>query len=107
MEIATRRRLKEELNIEASLECIYKFSYQAHFGEFGSENELCSVYLGRTTQDFSANKDEITYAKYVSRQVLQSELRITPEVFTPWFKMEWKQLCSEFTDKLNAYTLGD
>tara|TARA_B100001971_G_C17736473_1_gene308559 strand:+ start:78 stop:401 length:324 start_codon:yes stop_codon:yes gene_type:complete len=107
MEVATRRRLKEELNIEASLECIYKFSYRAYFGELGSENELCSVYLGRTAQDFSANKDEITHARYVSRQVLQSELQITPEAFTPWFKMEWKQLCSKFTDKLNAYTLGN
>ena len=107
MEIATRRRLKEELNIEASLECIYKFSYQARFGELGSENELCSVYLGRTTQDFSANKDEIADARYVSWQVLQNKLQVTPEAFTPWFKMEWKQLCSEFTDKLNAYTRGN
>jgi len=107
MEIATRRRLKEELNIEASLEYIYKFSYQAHFGELGSENELCSVYLGRTTQDFSANKDEIADARYVSWQVLQNKLQVTPEAFTPWFKMEWKQLCSEFTDKLNAYTRGN
>ena len=103
MEVATRRRLKEELNIEASLECIYKFSYRAQFGGLGSENELCSVYLGRTVQDFSTNKNEIAYARYVSRQVLQSELQTTPEAFTPWFKMEWEQLCSEFTDRLNAY----
>jgi hypothetical protein len=34
-------------------------------------------------------------------------LQVTPEAFTPWFKMEWKQLCSEFTDKLNAYTRGN
>ncbi|MEX2496299.1 MAG: isopentenyl-diphosphate Delta-isomerase, partial [Woeseia sp.] len=48
MEVATQRRLRDELNIGAELEFVYKFAYQADFGKDGAENELCWVYLGRT-----------------------------------------------------------
>lgn len=103
MQVATRRRLREELGIEASLEFIYKFAYQAQFGDLGSENELCTVYLGKTRQAFSANTHEIADARYVSREALQAELRARPGEFTPWFKMEWERLCNEFAEKLVAY----
>lgn len=103
MEAATRRRLREELDIEASLEFVYKFSYRAQFGELGSENELCSVFLGKTRQAFSANTNEIADARYTSREAMQRELQTKPEEFTPWFKMEWERLCGEFSEKLAAY----
>lgn len=103
MEVATHRRLQEELAIGADLEFIYKFTYQAQFGELGSENELCSVYLGRTQQAISANSSEIAEARYVSRQTLQNDLETNPEEFTPWFKLEWERLCVEFADKLDDY----
>lgn len=103
MDVATRRRLQEELGIEASLEIVCKFSYQAQFGEFGSEYELCSVYLGKTDQPYSANSNEIADARYVSWGKLEQELQTKPGEFTPWFKMEWEQLCGEYADKLAAY----
>ena len=103
MQVATRRRLREELDIEAGLEFVYKFAYQAQFGELGSENELCTVYLGKTGQAFSANTHEIADARYVAREALQAELRARPGEFTPWFKMEWERLCNEFAEKLTAY----
>jgi len=104
MQVATRRRLREELGIEARLELIYKFVYQAQFGDLGSEHELCTVYLGKTGQAFSANTHEIADARYVSREALQAELRTRPEEFTPWFKTEWERLCNEFAEKLASYT---
>ncbi len=104
MAVATSRRLQEELDIHADLEFVYKFSYRAQFGEHGSENELCSVFLGRTDQTYSANSNEIAEARFVSADELISELRAIPEEFTPWFKMEWERLYGEFTEKLRSYT---
>lgn len=104
MEVATRRRLQEELDIQADLEFVYKFSYRAQFGEHGSENELCSVYLGRTDQAHSANANEIAEARFVSIDTLSNELQTNPEEFTPWFKMEWERLSGEFAETLAAYT---
>ncbi|MFQ6004401.1 MAG: isopentenyl-diphosphate Delta-isomerase [Woeseia sp.] len=103
MEVATRRRLHEELDIEAELEFVYKFPYQAQFGEHGSENELCSVYLGETGQSFSANTNEIAAARYISREALENEVMTKPGQFTPWFRMEWERLCEEFAGKLAEY----
>ena len=103
MEAATRRRLQEELAIGADLEFAYKFSYQARFGELGSENELCSVYLGKTDQAYSANANEIAEARYVSRDALNSELQSNADEFTPWFRMEWERLIVDVTDKRSIY----
>lgn len=104
MAVATRRRLEEELGIEAELEFVYKFSYHAAYGKVGSENEVCSVYLGRTTQQHSANSNEIAKARYISRGTLQRELQTRPEDFTPWFRMEWERLSGEYAERLAEYT---
>ncbi len=103
MEVATRRRLQDELDIHADLEFVYKFSYRAQFDENGSENELCSVYLGRTDQACSANANEIAEVRFASIDALSNELQTKPEEFTPWFKMEWERLSGEFAATLKKY----
>lgn len=103
MDVAMRRRLQEELGIDAVLEFVYKFSYRVQFAELGSENELCSVYLGKTDHAYAANTSEIADVRYVSCGPLQDELQENPEQFTPWFKMEWERLNGEFADRLSAY----
>ena len=103
MDVATRRRLHEELGVDADLEFVYKFSYRVQFGALGSENELCSVYLGRADQTYSSNANEIADARFVSVEALQRELQTNPDDFTPWFKMEWERLNSEFAETLIKY----
>ena len=103
MEQATHRRLMDELNIRAKLEFIYKFSYQASFGELGSENELCWVYLGRSDEAVVLNKSEIAESSFVSRAALEQELAANPGHFTPWFRMEWQRLTTEYGERFAAY----
>ena len=104
IEIATIRRLQDELNVSASLEFVYKFSYQASFGEAGSENELCSVFLGRLDGEPQANATEIEEMRFVSVATLHDELAANPDIFTPWFKLEWQRLSEEFADALSKYS---
>lgn len=103
MHVATQRRLLDELNIESSLEYAYKFSYEAGFGDLGSENELCHVYLGNVGKPVQANHNEIADIRYVSASALAVELGGQPEQFTPWFKMEWQTLLREHSGKLANY----
>ncbi len=91
MDIATRRRLRDELNVEASLEFVYKFAYQAGYGEDGSENELCHVFLGRAPEEVHPNAHEIDRIRFVSAHKLDEDLSESPETLTPWFKMEWRR----------------
>lgn len=107
MEQATSRRLLDELNMRAELEFIYKFSYQVSFGERGAENELCWVYLGRSDDPPAPNDTEIAASRFVSAALLRQEMSTDPGQFTPWFRMEWQRLLSEFGERLAAFTAGD
>ena len=103
MEIATSRRLLDELNFEAELEFAYHFCYQAQFGDAGSENELCHVFLGKAIREFEPNDNEIEAVRFVSADELDAELADHPERFTPWFKQEWGELQTNYREQLGRY----
>ena len=103
MEVATSRRLLDELNFEAELEHLYHFCYTASFGDAGSENELCHVFLGRSTNDMRPNESEIASVRYVSAAKLDEELETRPDQFTPWFKQEWRELKENYRGQLERY----
>ena len=103
MEVATRRRLGDELNAKAVLEYAYKFRYQASFGDLGSEHELCHVFLGRLKSKVQANDEEIAAVRFIGAGDLDAELAETPERYTPWFKLEWEALKTDYRDALSEY----
>lgn len=103
MEVAIGRRLEEELGIATTLEFVYKFSYQARFRDLGSENELCSVFLGRSDQVIRANPNEIADCRFVPAKDVLAEISNFEEWVTPWFRMEWEKLEQEFPDRLARY----
>ena len=92
--IATQRRLKEELGVEAPLRFTHRFRYQAQFSAEGAEHELCSVYVGRIDCDPAPNPKEISDWQWISPAALDEWLDTTPESLTPWFKLEWAALRS-------------
>lgn len=103
MDVATARRLRDELNTAADLEFVYKFAYQATFGEAGSENELCHVFLGRIPQGVRPNQNEIAAIRFVTAAGLDREFAEAPETLTPWFRMEWEALTTTHRDLLGEY----
>ena len=79
---------------------LYKFKYQAQFGEVGSENELCSVYYGIYDGQIDANEAEIAEWCYMNPELLDEKLENGSEQFTPWLQMEWRVIRSEYMDKI-------
>ncbi len=106
MQVATERRLQQELGVAVELEYVYKFRYQVPFGDQGSEHELCSVYLGRCLQDIRQNITEIEAIRFVSAEELAAEIEADEGRFTPWFKQEWDRLNGEHADVLGRYLGG-
>jgi len=101
MNDATLRRMHQELGVTCNnLQYLYKFYYRANFGSQGSEHELCSVYIGSTTDEIAVNVHEISDWKFISAANLNDELNDSPDSFTPWFKMEWQQLIQNHTKEL-------
>ena len=103
MQTATRRRLHDELNVVGSLEFVYKFAYQADYGDAGSENELCHVFLGRVPGEVRPNDHEIDRIRFVSAGQLEDEMSAAPDSFTPWFRQEWRTLVEAYGDRLAKY----
>lgn len=101
---ATARRLEQELGTSAELEFVYKFTYQASFGEAGAEHELCWVYLGRSLGEPVPNETEIADLRYVAPAALDRELASRGRRFTPWFRMEWQRLRDDYAERLAKYT---
>jgi isopentenyl-diphosphate Delta-isomerase len=92
MELATQRRLHEELGIRCPLKFLFKFQYQAQYGAAGAEHEMCSVYIGRYSGHLRINGGEIAGWRWVAPEALDQELSGRPEAFTPWFVLEWERI---------------
>jgi isopentenyl-diphosphate delta-isomerase len=103
LELATTRRLQDELNFATELEHVYWFCYEARFGDAGSENELCHVYLGRASDDVRPNDSEIAAVRYVTPAQLEAEFAAHLERFTPWFLREWRELTTTYRAQLARY----
>jgi isopentenyl-diphosphate Delta-isomerase len=90
---AAQRRLREELGIACELKFLYKFQYQAQFDATGAENELCSVFIGRSDEHIKVNSDEIADWRWISPDALGTQMRAEAgRTFTPWFMLEWARI---------------
>jgi isopentenyl-diphosphate delta-isomerase len=97
MALATQRRLKEELGVAAELEFIYKFRYQARFGDIGSEHELCSVFVGRTREsEVRPNPAEIAQWRFLPVAEVDRLVADSSAPIAPWFRMEWRALRGKY-----------
>jgi isopentenyl-diphosphate delta-isomerase len=100
---AAQRRLKEEIGIETPLQFLFKFQYRASFKGIGSENEVCSVYIGKTDVSIVANPEEIAEWRYIDLGELDRNILTHPEIYTPWFKMEWQQIRKNHVNVVESF----
>ena len=96
MELAVKRRLKEELGIECPVHYLYKFTYHATYKDLGSEHELCHVYVGLFDGEIKANPEEIDDWKFIKPDDLQERIRNSKKDYTPWMKIEWEMLTASY-----------
>jgi isopentenyl-diphosphate delta-isomerase len=101
-EQAVHRRLREELAVDADLVYLYKFKYQAGFGEIGAEHELCSVFVGKIPAPvrIDVNPSEIAAWRWMPAADVDRMIVEQPDLVTPWFVMEWRRLRDEFRDTI-------
>ena len=92
MESAIHRRLHEELGLRCPLHFLFKFQYQAQFDATGAENELCSVFIGRSTDSVKVDTREIHAWRWIGPDALQAEMARLSGNFTPWFELEWTRI---------------
>lgn len=87
--------------MRSELKYLYKFKYHASYEQSGSEKEFCWVYAGKSTDNIKVNDNEIAEWRFVDPGQLESEITLEPDNFTPWFKMEWERIASEYEHELS------
>ncbi len=93
---AAHRRIQEELGVSCELRYLYKFVYQAQFGDVGSEYENCWVFAGHFDGSLNINADEISDWRFVSPAELTHEIDTNGDIYTPWLKLEWECIRADF-----------
>ncbi|MEM7099474.1 MAG: isopentenyl-diphosphate Delta-isomerase [Pseudomonadota bacterium] len=97
---AVIRRSEQELGFRVTPNFLYKFEYQARFENQGSEHELCSVFAANYSGAVNVNRTEIQDWHWIAPRALDQDLLVNPHRYTPWFKMEWQRINTEFQDQL-------
>jgi len=101
MEVATERRLSQELGMSSDVQHLFTFQYQAPYLDLGSENEVCWVFAGLSEKPPRPNRHEIADVRWIAADDLDREFETQPEVFTPWFTMEWHRVRAVFRQALD------
>ena len=101
---SAEKRLKEECGISCKLKELYKFQYSAKYKGKGSENEICSVFIGRLSnaQDIAINPKEIADFKWIKIDNLKKDIEENPDKYTPWFKIEIEKLFSNYENEIDG-----
>jgi isopentenyl-diphosphate delta-isomerase len=83
---AARRRLHEELGLEASLRLGFYARYQTKLDRGMQENEFVYVYFGRLCAEPRPNASEVADIALLSCETIARRIKRTPDAFTFWLK---------------------
>lgn len=100
IEVATQRRLMDEMGVETDLKFLFKFQYQAKFKRIGSENELCYVFIGKHNGPYYPNPNEIKDLMFIQFDKIEEELERNGKLYTPWFKIEHQRMLDNYKDQI-------
>jgi isopentenyl-diphosphate delta-isomerase len=84
---AARRRLGEEMGLEADLRHAGRLSYRAALSHGWYENEIVHLFIGRSDAAPQPDPNEVSRWRHVEPQRLASECASSPEAFTQWFRI--------------------
>jgi len=84
---AGKRRLKEEMGMDADLRPLFSFIYIADMGNGLIEHELDHVLVGYTNTEPLINLQEVASYRSMRLEDIQMDLQRRPERYTEWFKI--------------------
>ena len=88
---AAKRRLKEEMGLNTSLEYLFSFIYKAKFQNGLIEHEYDHVIYGKSNKNPIIDINEVESWKWVSIELLLKDIEINQDKYTVWFKIIFKK----------------
>lgn len=83
---AARRRLREEMGIDADLEPVFTFTYRARMDRELIEHEIDHVMVGYSNELPRPDPAEVADWRWLTPAEIRTELAATPDRYTPWFE---------------------
>jgi len=87
LEEAARRKLRQEMGIEANPRFAFKFQYKAPLDNQLIEYEIDHVFIGQFDGEPVLNEHEAEDWKFVDLHSLKQQVHTDPQQFTPWFRL--------------------
>lgn len=87
LEEAARRRLKEEMGFDCSLEKKGAFIYKVNLDHNLTEHEFDYVFIGEYGGAVIPNPDEADGFKWIDMRELEKDIAAHPQDYTEWFKI--------------------
>ena len=84
---AARRRLREEMGIDAELTPFFTFVYEASLDSGLTEHELDHVLVGRYQGDPTPDSTEVEGWWWAGLDEVELDIERRPEAYTVWFKL--------------------
>lgn len=100
IEAAVKRRLKEEMGMEAPVEFKFKFIYKVEFENNLTEHEIDHVYFGVSDKHPKVNPQEVSEWKYMKMENIKQDLLKCPEAYTYWFKICFPKVYKHFNIRI-------
>lgn len=97
---AARRRLREEMGIEADLDFSHTFIYKTELEDGLIEHELDHVYVGIFDGDPVLNPGEADQWKFIPMPQLHADIQSNPDRYTVWMRLILKD--SQFQSPVEA-----
>ncbi|NLI11774.1 isopentenyl-diphosphate Delta-isomerase [Pelotomaculum propionicicum] len=92
LEEAAHRRLQEEMGFDTRMVKVFSFIYKTEFENGLTEKEYDHVFVGKWDGIPKKNINEVADYKWISRDILEEDIKKNPEIYTSWFKIAWEIL---------------
>lgn len=89
---AAHRRLMQEMGLRSELNDLFVFRYKAELENNLTEHEIDHVFIGITDVLPQPNPEEVMAYRYIDFDELEQEINSTPEAFSAWFKLIYKEV---------------
>jgi len=89
---AAKRRLKEEMGIETTLEKAFDFIYKAEFNNGLTEYEFDHVFVGYHDGEVDPDYDEVEEFAWVTMDRMKESTTQRSHFYTPWFLIAYPKV---------------
>ena len=100
---AAHRRLNEEMGFDCELSEVFSFVYMAKLDKEIVENEFDHVFIGKFNGQPKVNTNEVEDFRWVSLDIIASDIKKYPGKYTYWFKKCYKKVFNNIGGLANTH----